>query len=210
MYLIETIEDYFASVDNGYPVLTEDVFKYAKKYYPELERNVFNEYMTRVCDRNKNIKRYQRGVYYKTGKDGNTDIRFDLLLQKAYLGEGDSIIGYMTGPAFIYNVELTETPSEELVVVTNNYRSQTIDYDNVTFVKPIMPINKDNYKYLQILDILYNKWKVEFIEDYEKYIYDFIIENNYSFEKFLYYSLAYPGNNLQKAIARLTLYGKNK
>lgn len=205
MYLIETIEDYFNNVKPCCPVSTEDVFKYAQEYYPDLDKAVFNEYMTRVCKRDPLIKRYQRGMYYKTEMtdEGYADIRVDALLKKSYLGSGENVNGYLSGPSLMYKLGMTTQVYEDLVVVSNNYRSMVVDFDNVYLLKPIIPVNKDNYKYLQVLDILQNKWKVKLKPNYLNRLYKFVVKNNLDFKKLLIYSLNYTGSKLQRELAFL-------
>lgn len=209
MYLIETIEDYFNSVGTGCPVSTDDIFNYAKSFYPDVNRAVFNEYMTRVCARNPLIKRYQRGVYYKTEEteEGYAEVKMDELLKKTYLGEGDNVIGYVTGPAYMYNMAFTNDFYDELIVATNNYRSQAMDFENVKLIKPIIPVTSENYKYLQILDVLHNRWNVQLRRGIIKRVYRHIRKNGLDFEKLLVYSMNYPNKGLQRIIAQVAVYG---
>ena len=145
MYLIETIEDYFNSVGTGCPVSTDDIFNYAKSYYPDVNRAVFNEYMTRVCARNPLIKRYQRGVYYKTEEteEGYAEVKMDELLKKTYLGEGDNVIGYVTGPAYMYNMAFTNDFYDELEI---NVAEQNEFICNKSFIK----YNENNITFIAL------------------------------------------------------------
>lgn len=62
----------------------------------------------------------------------------------------------------------------------------------IKLVKPVVEITKENIKYLQILDIIQNKYKVPFEAKNPYAIIREVIENNnMEFEKLLYYSTFY-------------------
>ena len=71
--------------------------------------------------------------------------------------------------------------------------------DNIKLVKPVVTVTRDNYKILQVLDLLLNKNNVNYdCENPNKIIYDYINDNNIKFEGLLYYSKYYNKNVLFK------------
>ena len=68
----------------------------------------------------------------------------------------------------------------------NKYENKNL---NVIIRKPKIEINKDNYKYLQLIDLIENKDNIYVEVDYmDEIIYNFIRENDLQFEKILKYA----------------------
>ena len=86
------------------------------------------------------------------------------------------------------------------------------DYNNknlgVTIRKPKILINEDNYKYLQLFDILINKDNIKIeVDDEKDIIYKFIEDNKLEFEKIFEY--ANKINNLRPIMKLYELGGNN-
>lgn len=108
-------------------------------------------------------------------------------------------------------IGLTTQVPKEILIVTNKCPNAN-DYNNknlgVTIRKTKTPINEDNYKYLQLFDILINKDNIKIEVDNErKIIYKFIEDNKLELEKIFEY--ANKINSLKPIIKLYELGGNN-
>ena len=61
---------------------------------------------------------------------------------------------------------------------------------NVIIRKPKIEINNENYKYLQLFDLIENKDNIGIeVDNPDEIIYNFIEENNLDFEKIIKYAM---------------------
>ena len=98
-----------------------------------------------------------------------------------------------------------------MLIVTNECPNAN-DYNNkklgVIIRKPKIEINEENYKYLQLFDVLINKDNIKIEVDNEKeIIYKFIKDNKLEFEKIFEY--ANKINNLKPIKKLYELGGEN-
>ena len=104
------------------------------------------------------LKRAERGVYYipKESIFGELPLSKDELLKK-YLYDGDKVIAYLSGNNLFNKYGLTTQIANEIEITTNK-RKNPKKSGNLTikFNYNEAPINKENIKYLEILDILKN------------------------------------------------------
>lgn len=104
------------------------------------------------------LKRAERGVYYipKESIFGELPLSIDELLKK-YLYDGDNVIAYLSGNNLFNKYGLTTQIANEIEITTNK-RKNPKKSGNLTikFNSNEAPINKENIKYLEILDILKN------------------------------------------------------
>ena len=104
------------------------------------------------------LKRAERGVYYipKESIFGELPLSKDELLKK-YLYDGDKVIAYLSGNNLFNKYGLTTQIANEIEITTNK-RKNAKKSGNLTikFNYNEAPINKENIKYLEILDILKN------------------------------------------------------
>ena len=69
----------------------------------------------------------------------------------------------------------------------NKYENKNL---NVVIRKPKIKINNENYKYLQLFDLIENKDNIGIeVDNPDEMIYNFIKENNLDFEKILKYAM---------------------
>ena len=118
------------------------------------------------------IRRAERGVYYipKESIFGELPLSKNELLKK-YLYEGEgTVVGYLSVNNLFNKYGLTTQIANEIEITTNKRKNQK-KYENFTikFNYNKAPINQENIKYLEILDILKNI----------KYILDSDIEESY-------------------------------
>ena len=124
-------------------------------------------------------------------------------MTKLYISNEDDIFGYETGPSLINRMGLTTQVPKNIYISTNNIRV-TNSFENVELVKPTVKITKENYKYLQILDVISNKYNVPFeASNSNEIIKKLIKDNGLNFEKLLYYSRFYKDNKIFKKLAFL-------
>lgn len=103
-----------------------------------------------------------------------------------------NIKGYITGANLFNKVGLTTQVPNIIDIVTNeckNNNKYTNKNLNVTIRKPKIKINNENYKYLQLIDLIENKDDIYVeVENMDDIIYDFIQENDLLFEKIIKYA----------------------
>lgn len=117
--------------------------------------------------KNNRIKRYSRGVYYFPSKtilgDGCPD--FDRILERKYIYDDNSVYGYYSGLKLLNMCGMSKQVPYVYEIVTNKEtnikRNVNIDGHKIILRRPNIEINKNNYKYLQFLDII----KYSSIED---------------------------------------------
>ena len=199
MNIIELIDKYVNKYDIGTPIDSKDICEYVLAlYYTNV--NVINEYINRYEEKHDDFIRYRKGIYYRAVKTpfGFSKIDYNKLINDLYLCDIDQVYGYISGPTLANKIGLTTQMAKEEYIVTNNNRVVS-DIDNIKLIKPPVIVTRDNYKILQVLDLLLNKYDVYYdCENPNKVIYNYIIDNNINFENLLYYSKYYNKNVLFK------------
>jgi len=192
MNIIELIDKYVNKYDIGTPIYSKDICEYVLAlYYTNV--NVINEYINRYEEKHDDFIRYRKGIYYRAVKTpfGFSKIDYNKLINDLYLCDIDQVYGYISGPTLANKIGLTTQIAKEEYIVTNNNRVVS-DIDNIKLIKPPVIVTRDNYKILQVLDLLLNKYDVYYdCENPNKVIYNYIIDNNINFENLLYYSKYY-------------------
>lgn len=192
MNIIGLIDKYVNKYDIGTPIYSKDICEYVLAlYYTNV--NVINEYINRYEEKHDDFIRYRKGIYYRAVKTpfGFSKIDYNKLINDLYLCDIDQVYGYISGPTLANKIGLTTQMAKEEYIVTNNNRVRS-DIDNIKLIKPPVIITRDNYKILQVLDLLLNKYDVYYdCENPNKVIYNYIIDNNINFENLLYYSKYY-------------------
>ena len=190
------------------PIFIEEIKDYFKNFIYDNFENVFKNvyvYINRLVKENKLVQ-FIKGIYYKPlkGVFGNKLLNINKVIIKKYIHDDNGQKGYISGAYLFNKIGLTTQIPKEMLIVTNECPNSN-DYNNknlgVIIRKPKIEINKDNYKYLQLFDILINKDNIKIEVDNEKeIIYKFIRNNGLEFEKIFEY--ANKINNL-KPIKRL-------
>ena len=214
MNLMNCINDYIGGIEYRIPIFTEDIYNYAKTIIPDLKRNILNEYVTRFQKNNPEFIRYQKGIYYKSIDTpfGKSSISYKDLINRIYIKNGDDVIGYESGPYFMNKIGLTTQLPAHTYLVTENNRVTLGDISsNMVLNKPIIKINKYNYRYLQFLDLLDNKYKVKIeANNYKEILRNYIDKYNLDFELLLFYAKYYKNNTIFKKISELAKGEKNQ
>lgn len=107
-------------------------------------------------DKGINLKRFQKGVYYRyrKGAFGDSVIDTETLIYRRYL---DNFSGYETGPKLLLGLGLTTHLSNlprQFVSNAALKRSFKDKMLNINILKPRASLNKANLRYFQLLDTI--------------------------------------------------------
>lgn len=196
------------------PIFIEEIKDYFKKIIQNNFETTFKNiyvYINRLVKENK-LSQFVKGIYYKPTKGifGSKPLNINKVIEKKYICDKNGKKGYFTGAYLFNKLGLTTQIPKEILIVTNECPNSN-DYNNknlgVTIRKPKTPVTEDNYKYLQLFDILMNKDNIKIEVDNEKeIIYKFIDDNQLNLEKIFEY--ANKINNLKPVIRLYELGGK--
>lgn len=178
------------------PIFIEEIKDYFKTIVKENFNNVFKNiyvYINRLVKENVLVQ-FIKGVYYKPteGLFGKKVLNPNKVIEKKYIYDENGRKGYYSGAYLFNKLGLTTQVPKDIVIVTNECPNAN-DYNNkalgVIIRKSKLEVNEDNYKYLQLFDILMNKDNVN-IEAKKSLdiIYKFIEDNNLDFEKIFAYA----------------------
>lgn len=178
------------------PIFIEEIKEYFKNYIQDNFDDVFKNiyvYINRLVKENK-LAQFIKGIYYKPlkGTFGKKILNINKVIDKKYMHNKNDIKGYISGAYLFNKIGLTTQISKELLIVTNECPNAN-DYNNknlgVIIRKPKIEINEDNYKYLQLFDVLINKDNIKIETNNEKeIIYKFIKDNELEMEKIFEYA----------------------
>lgn len=203
--IMELITEYIENAKIGYPIFTSDIHDYVLNEIEDAKPLVINEYINRYGKKHTDFIRYKKGIYYKCVDTvfGKTKIKYADLVKRLYLEDDDEVYGYETGPSLINNLGLTTQVPKYTYFATNKNRVDKCS-NTIELVKPMVKVTKENFKYLQILDVISNKYGVPFeVDNPNEIIRDVIDDNNLGFEGLLYYATFYKDNGIYKKIANL-------
>lgn len=190
---------YINNNEKGTPLFIEEIKEHVMKYYAEEDKKkVYNNVKAILNRMNKAgiIETAYKGVYYVPNENvfgkmllGNREI-----IQYKYLEDKDgNIKGYITGAKLFNTAHLTTQVPNVIDIATNECKNFN-KYENkklrVVIRKPKTEINNDNYKYLQLFDLIENKDKIGIeIDNPDELIYKFIQDNELDFEKIIKYAM---------------------
>lgn len=203
--IMNLISTYIDKIDIGVPIFSSDIHKYVINEIINANPLVINEYINRYEKKQQDFIRYKKGIYYKTADTcfGKIKINYSELITRLYIKDDEDIFGYETGPSLINSLGLITQMPKCTFIATNKLQVDKVD-DTIKLVKPVTKITNKNYKYLQILDVISNRFKVPIeISDYNFVIRRIIDDYNLNFELLLYYANYYKDNNIYKRIALL-------
>ena len=158
------------------------------------------------------VAKFDRGVYYLPtdtpfGKSNIT--AFDVIKKKFLLDENNNVIGYITDMNFSNYLKLTTQRPAGYTVRTNkatkNYEEKNVGGFRTVIRKPRYPITNENYKYLQLLDLIE---KSEYLVEYEfepvfpDKIKEYMKENKLKTKELMSYCENYPVDIYKKLYER--------
>ncbi len=190
--------NYINTCEKNEPIFIEEIKEYIMQFYKEADKKkIFNnikEILNRLNKENY-IKTAFKGIYYIPKKNvfGELPLANNKIIQYKYLTDKQgNIKGYITGANLFNKVGLTTQVPNVIDIVTNECKNNN-KYNNknlnVIIRKPKIEITNENYKYLQLIDLIENKDNIYIeVENIDDIIYNFIQENELQFEKILMYA----------------------
>ena len=142
----------------GTAIFSEDVARdLAVQFTIPLDhaKKVVNVNLKRLTDKGI-IERLQSGIYYKAKETvfGKMKPNIDAVMTRFLTVNGEDIIGYETGASFQNSIGLITLMPKVKEIVTNRYRIKLDKKCHIAVRRPKTKINKENYKYLQFLDLV--------------------------------------------------------
>ena len=140
------------------PILTTQITKYVAKETGLDETNVkkaVNVNMARL-ERADKILRIEKGVYCKKIKTafGYYTPNRETLFCRQLLYDEDDVIGYETGLSVLNRLGLVSQMPKRRCIATNRYTKRVPAGMQVEIKRPSVNVNRSNYRYLQILDVI--------------------------------------------------------
>lgn len=142
----------------GTAMFTEEVAKNLSEQFAiplDHAKKVTNANLKRLADKGV-IERLQSGIYYKALDTvfGKTKPNIDAVMTRFLTVSGEEIIGYETSASFQNSIGLITLMPRMKEIVTNRHRNKLDKKCHIVLRRPKTEINKDNYKYLQLLDLV--------------------------------------------------------
>lgn len=107
------------------------------------------------------LKRYDTGIYFIPKKSifkSGTQLSMNRVIERKYLQDKNERCGYVSGVAFANQLGITTQVSMICEVVTNkatnDRREITLANSRVIVRRPRTPVNEQNYRILQFLDLM--------------------------------------------------------
>ena len=190
------IRNFIKQIPLQKPITTDDIYEHVRKKLNRVDRAVITTYLSRIIKEDAYFKRFKKGIYYKSATTSFGLLPMDEkeYLVRQYLVDKGIVIGYESGPSIIQKIGLTTQMTKNNYIVTNKVNNTRFDERNCLYlIAPLTRITPENYRYLQLLDVLDNKYNVNIEnEELEYKIYgEFIRKNNLRMERLLQLSLIY-------------------
>ena len=207
MNVTECIDAYVRNAPVRTPLYTNEIYDYILSKLPNTSKATFNMTLSRFEKKSNDFIRYKKGIYYKTIHTpfGNAGIDKFEIIKRAYLIDEDEIIGYESGPSYMNKIGLTTQIPKLIYIVTTKARYTAIDKkEGICFIKPVIQVNRNNYRYLQFLDILANRMNVNIeASNYLNILRKQIDTFKLSFEKLVGYAKYYKNITVYKTLSEL-------
>lgn len=206
MKITECIDTFVKAAEVGAPIFTDDLYQYVAAHLPTLQRDVLNTYVQRYSKINPLFVRLRRGIYYKTTVTpfGKAGIRYAELVKRVYLSDGGEVFGYETGPSFMNKIGLTTQMPRCIYIATDRPRSQLEGGERIKLVKPVTAVTKENYRYLQFLDLLANHEQVAIEAPNRQEILRHLVEQyGLGFEPLVHYARFYKSDRVYRQLGSI-------
>ena len=148
-YLLETY-------GKNSPIFVSDI------RYRNSSTNYVRQQIKKLADEGK-IRRYDSGIYYIPSESlfpSGSVLSREKVIEEKYLKDGNGRCGYYSGLLFANQLGITSQVPAGYEIVTNKtgseYRETVLGSLKVVLKKPRVEINDDNYRILQLLDLLKN------------------------------------------------------
>ena len=191
--------EYVNNVGQGIPIFIEEVKDYIIKFYKEKDKEkVFNNVKAILNRMNKKgiIQTAYKGIYYIPEESifGKVPLNNRQIIEYKYImDKSGNVKGYITGAKLFNDAHLTTQVPNVIDIATNECKNFN-KYENkklrVILRKSKITVNNENYKYLQLFDLIENKDNIGIeVDNPDEIIYNFITENNLDFEKIIKYAM---------------------
>lgn len=153
-----------------------------------------------LCDSGK-VVRFDKGIYYipkQSRLKGGVPLGTDTVVRAKYIIRKGKIEGYYSGYTFANQLGITTQVPYVTEVVSNNARSRFRELDlkgrRVVLRKPRITITEENFRVLQLLDLLSNvtQYADEDIEDVARRVKDYMKKEGIDRENVDKYVGEYP------------------
>lgn len=153
-----------------------------------------------LCDSGK-VVRFDKGIYYipkQSRLKGGVPLGTDTVVRAKYIIRKGKIEGYYSGYTFANQLGITTQVPYVTEVVSNNARSRFRELDlkgrRVVLRKPRITITEENFRVLQLLDLLSNvtQYADEDIEDVARRVKDYMKKEGINRENVDKYVGEYP------------------
>jgi hypothetical protein len=179
------ITNIIEKIPEGSPIFTNEITSIVvKELHIDLNRarKIVNTSLNRL--KGTSIESFRKGIYYKPKLTvfGKSPLNPTQIISKKYVTHENEIVGYETGASFLQKLGLTTQISKHYYIATNlvKHKGNKIDDElKVVLRKPKVSINKNNVKYLQVLDAVENKDRVTVDASNPLKIVNDFIEQNY-------------------------------
>lgn len=209
----DVVVEFINNVEKGIPFFIDEIEEYIVNKNQNLNRkNVYNNVKVIINRLNKEgkIETAFNGIYYIPIENifgkmaiGNRDI----INYKYLMDKKGNIKGYITGAKLFNEAHLTTQVPNVIDIASNECNNYNKYYNrnlNVTIRKPKMIIDNNNYKYLQLFDLIENKDKIKIdVENVDDLLYKFIKDNKLDFEKIIKYAMITNSRNVINKVLTL-------
>ena len=215
MNIKELVCEYVENCAIDEPIFIEDIKEAILKKVGDSDKNDnilknVNVVLNRLKE-DGNIKTPYKGVYYKPAISvfGEVPLNTNRLIERKYIKDkNENVKGYVTGAKLFNKLGLTTQVPNITEIVTNEckYHKQYDEKLRTYIIKPRIKITNENYLYLQFIDILENREKINIeVENSDDILYRYINEFKLSFEKIIKYARE---TNKPKVLNRLYLLAR--
>lgn len=213
MRCYDIVLDFVTMLARGLPIFIEEVVDYIKVSYEYSdEKKLYNNVKVILNKMHKKgiLEKVYNGIYYRPVENifGKMAIGNKEIIKYKYISDKKgNIKGYVTGAKLFNDAHLTTQVPNVIDITTNeckNYNKYNIDKLKVVIRKPKILIDNDNYKYLQLFDLIENKDHIKIeVDNVDDLLYMFIKNNNLDFEKIIKYAMVTKSRNVINKILTL-------
>lgn len=159
-YYKKNMAEYLDTLPQEAPITTDMMTAYMTKRTGEPEdkvRKTVNVNLARL-EHEGVVSRIARGVYCKRIRTpfGDYVPSKDMIYGRWLVLDGDRVIGYETGLSLMNQIGLVSQMPRKKWIATNNYSLPVPKDVEIEIQKPRATVTSENYKYLQILDMIDN------------------------------------------------------
>lgn len=206
-FIAERVSDY----GHETPIYNDDVALGLAEHFnldADQARAVVNVTMARQVEKN-NLIRYGKGIYYRARSSafGYTHLNPDLVSRDRYIVNNGEIIGYITGASAMNKLGLSTQIPRYLTIASNRYmlRGSRIDKKlQICLRRPKTVVTGENHLFLQLLDVIENKDKIEFDHlNPDGCIRSYISRQGMDVEKLVIYAGKFYSKNTQLNLVKI-------